>query len=75
MIHLVRCHSALTQCGRLTQHGVVKRKLSRVGGVLWQCIKTTREGVPQQVVPGHVGVHPVLDDLRRRDRRRGHRDT
>lgn len=50
-------------CGTLTQHSVVKRKLSRVSGVLWKCIKTTRERVPQQVVSGHVGVDPVLDNL------------
>lgn len=31
----------------LTQHGVVKRKLGRVSRILGECIKTTRDGIPQ----------------------------
>lgn len=47
----------------LTQNSVIKRELGRVSRVLGECIETTREGIPQQAVSGHMGVHTVLDDL------------
>ena len=52
----------------LTQYGVVKRELGGVSRVLGECIESTREGIPQQPVSGHMRVYAVLDDLDRKDR-------